>query len=81
LRSNYTRTNNQRRTGLRPGALCGGGRFCCSRGFTLIELMIVIFIMLILVSIAIPNFNGSVQRARESVLRQNLFQPHRRSMI
>ncbi|PYV78358.1 MAG: hypothetical protein DMG93_22500 [Acidobacteria bacterium] len=37
--------------------------------------MIVIFIMLILVSIAIPNFNGSVQRARESVLRQNLFQP------
>src|SRR5213075_2923210 len=57
-----------------PGALCGGGRFCCSRGFTLIELMIVIFIMLILVSIAIPNFNGSVQRARESVLRQNLFQ-------
>jgi general secretion pathway protein G len=36
--------------------------------------MIVIFIMLILVSIAIPNFNGSVQRARESVLRQNLFQ-------
>jgi general secretion pathway protein G len=45
-----------------------------SRGFTLIELMIVIFIMLILVSIAIPNFNGSIQRARESVLRQNLFQ-------
>jgi general secretion pathway protein G len=45
-----------------------------SRGFTLIELMIVIFIMLILVSIAIPNFTGSVQRARESVLRQNLFQ-------
>lgn len=43
-------------------------------GFTLIELMIVIFIMLILVSIAIPNFTGSVQRARESVLRQNLFQ-------
>ena len=36
--------------------------------------MIVIFIMLILVSIAIPNFTGSVQRARESVLRQNLFQ-------
>jgi len=44
-----------------------------SRGFTLIELMIVIFIMLILVSIAIPNFTRSVQRSREAVLRQNLF--------
>lgn len=44
-----------------------------SRGFTLIEMMIVIFIMLILISIAIPNFNRSVQRSREAVLRQNLF--------
>src|SRR5215470_12980498 len=44
-----------------------------SRGFTLIELMIVIFIMLILVSIAVPNFTRSVQRSREAVLRQNLF--------
>lgn len=44
-----------------------------SRGFTLIELMIVIFIMLILISIAIPNFTRSVQRSREAVLRQNLF--------
>ena len=44
-----------------------------SRGFTLLELMIVIFIMLILVSIAVPNFTRSVQRSREAVLRQNLF--------
>jgi general secretion pathway protein G len=44
-----------------------------SWGFTLIELMIVIFIMLILVSIAVPNFTRSVQRSREAVLRQNLF--------
>jgi len=43
------------------------------RGFTLLELMIVIFIMLILVSIAVPNFTRSVQRSREAVLRQNLF--------
>lgn len=44
-----------------------------SRGFTLLELMIVIFVMLILVSIAIPNFTRSIQRSREAVLRQNLF--------
>ena len=44
-----------------------------SRGFTLIELMIVMSIMLILISIAIPNFSNSIKRARESVLRQNLF--------
>src|ERR1700756_2527349 len=44
-----------------------------SRGFTLLELMIVIFIMGILIAIAVPNFTTSVKRARESVLRQNLF--------
>jgi len=44
-----------------------------SRGFTLLELMIVISIMLILFSIAVPNFTSSVKRSREAVLRQNLF--------
>jgi len=44
-----------------------------SRGFTLIELMIVISIILILVAVAVPLYSGSVLRARESVLRQNLF--------
>ena len=43
------------------------------RGFTLLELMIVISIMLILVSIAVPNFSASLKRSREAVLRQNLF--------
>src|SRR5690348_14035956 len=43
-----------------------------SRGFTLIELMIVISIILILISIAVPMYQQSVIRAREAVLRQDL---------
>jgi len=45
-----------------------------NRGFTLIELMIVISMILILVSISIPAYNQSILRAKESVLRQDLFQ-------
>lgn len=44
-----------------------------SDGFTLIELMIVVSILLILISIAVPQYSNSVKRARESVLRQDLF--------
>src|ERR1700724_1864531 len=44
------------------------------RGFTLIELMIVISLILILVSISVPAYNQSILRAKESVLRQDLFQ-------
>jgi general secretion pathway protein G len=44
-----------------------------SRGFTLLELMIVISIMMILMAIAVPMYNQSIVRARESVLRQDLF--------
>ncbi len=43
------------------------------RGFTLIELMIVISIILILVSIAAPIYTSSIQRAREAVLKDDLF--------
>jgi general secretion pathway protein G len=43
-------------------------------GFTLIELMIVISMILILVSISIPAYNQSILRAKEGVLRQDLFQ-------
>jgi general secretion pathway protein G len=42
-------------------------------GFTLIELMIVISMMMILIAIAIPAYRSSIVRARESVLKQNLF--------
>ena len=42
-------------------------------GFTLLEMIVVISIMLILISIALPAYNRSIIHARESVLRQDLF--------
>ena len=49
------------------------GRTGQSRGFTLIEMLIVISLILILVSIAVPIYNRSILRAKEAVLRQDLF--------
>ena len=42
-------------------------------GFTLIEILIVVSIIGILVSIAVPIYQKSILRTRESVLRNNLF--------
>ena len=43
------------------------------RGFTFVELMVVIAIMVILITKAIPIYNRSIIRAKESVLKNNLF--------
>jgi general secretion pathway protein G len=43
------------------------------RGFTMIELMIVMAIVVILISIAVPLYQKALLRAKESVLKNNLF--------
>jgi general secretion pathway protein G len=43
-----------------------------SLGFTLLELMIVISIVMILMAVAVPVYNQTIIQARESVLRSNL---------
>jgi general secretion pathway protein G len=48
-------------------------RRCQSRGFTIIELMVVISIIMILISVAVPIYSQSILRAKEAVLRQDLF--------
>jgi general secretion pathway protein G len=51
--------------GKRPGMVC-------EAGFTLIELMIVMTIILILIGMAAMRYDRSVQKANEAVLRHNL---------
>ncbi|MGH9609294.1 MAG: type II secretion system protein [Bryobacteraceae bacterium] len=43
------------------------------RGFTLIELMVVMAIISVLLAIAVPIYQKSITRAKESVLRNDLF--------
>ncbi len=43
------------------------------RGFTLIELMVVISIIVILLSLAIPNYTSSILHAKETALRDDLY--------
>ncbi len=49
-------------------------RFSSQSGFTLIELMIVLSIIGILITIAQPELKRSITKAREAVLKEDLFQ-------
>ena len=46
-------------------------------GFSLLELLIAMFIIIILLSIALPTYQRNVQYARETVLKENLWQMRR----
>jgi len=43
-----------------------------SRGFTLIELMVVMTVIALLISIAVPRYFHSVEQAKEATLKQSL---------
>ena len=43
------------------------------RGFTLIELLIVMAILAVLLTIAMPRYFGSLERSKEAALKQSLF--------
>ena len=44
-----------------------------TRGFTFVELMVVMAIIVVLITMAIPVYQKSIIRAKESVLKNNLF--------
>jgi general secretion pathway protein G len=71
---NNPRSRLQRsgRTRPRLGAFAGRRSQNRARGFTLLELMIVLSIIMILMAVATPVYNQSIIQARESVLRSNL---------
>lgn len=46
-------------------------------GFSLLELMIAMFILIILLSVAMPTYYYTVRHARETVLKENLHQMRR----
>jgi general secretion pathway protein G len=47
--------------------------FRAQRGFTLLELMIVISVIIILAAVALPQYQKTIMHARETVLRDDLF--------
>ena len=50
-----------------------GRSFLGRRGFTLVELMVVLTIITILVAVAVPYYQKSIIRTKETLLRNNLF--------
>jgi general secretion pathway protein G len=43
-----------------------------TRGFTLVELMVVLTVIALLLSVVVPDYVGRVKRAEEAVLKENL---------
>ena len=47
------------------------------KGYSLLELMIAMFIIIVLISVAVPSYQRAMQSARETVLKENLWQMRR----
>ena len=48
-------------------------RLTSSRGFTMIELLIVLTVVVVLASMSMVGYRNSVRRSQEAVLKENLF--------
>ncbi len=57
----------------KAGVLCRKREAAFAQAFTLIELMIVMVLIMILAAMAVPTYEVAVTRAREAVLKDDLF--------
>jgi general secretion pathway protein G len=70
-------TENQKKYMIRPKGLTKSQSLSnplqkISRGFTLIELMVVMTVIALLISIAVPRYFNSLEKAKEATLKQSL---------
>lgn len=57
----------------RQGGLTGVARQSAQAGWTLIELMVVVSLIMVLAGMAMANYRNAVRVTQEAVLRENLF--------
>lgn len=53
------------------------GNINSQKGFSLLELMIAMFVIVILISVAVPTYLYTVKHAKETILQENLVQMRR----